>query len=312
MDARELKQFIDAIAELPLPPLTAPAHPPRQPKLADTEIAVLHVSDVQYGKVTDTYNSGVACNRLADLANRTARIIESRKGIARIDELRLYLGGDIVEGQSIFKGQPFLIDQPVYHQAVHGASTAIARMILRLLQVVDKIHVLGVRGNHGRDAEESPGNWDHVCYEITKHKLLGGQELFPERRKLNPRLTFAPIGKWYHVDRVFNWGNLVVHGDQFRGQFGGANFAKKYAGWIDSIPEPWDYIYFGHFHQFGSGVYNRRVWLANGTTESDNDYAQELFAATGAPMQRLAFYDKRHGLIADYPVYLEDRKANIK
>jgi hypothetical protein len=59
-------------------------------------------------------------------------------------------------------------------------------------------------------------------------------------------------------------------------------------------------------------VLNHRILLANGTTESDNDYAQEQLAACGHPCQRLAFFNAKHGLIADHQVFLAERLPQRK
>lgn len=304
-------EVIEAIQKLPPPNLSLPNYPLKQSKFKKEEIAVLHLSDVQWGKVTSSYNSDIARKRLFNLALATGRIIDARKHSARIDELHLYLGGDIVEGEDIFPGQKHLIDAPVYAQAIHGASASIARLVLRLLCHVSRIKIFSVRGNHGREAG-SPSNWDEVCYEIAKRDLLGGADLFPDRKVIQKRIEFGPIGDWFQVDKVFDWGNLLIHGDQLSGGLGGTGFKTKIAGWIDAIPDPWDYLWLGHFHQFSSWVINNRTVLVNGTTESDNQYAQESFAAVGVPCQRLSFFNAKYGLISDYQTYLSDRKPNRK
>ena len=112
---------------------------------------------------------------------------------------------------------------------------------------------------------------------------------------------------WYAIDRVFGWRNLLTHGDLIRGGFAGFPFygvGKKISGWSDALPEAWDNLYFGHFHTLASGRQNSRAWYCNGTVESDNDYARAELAATGLPMQRLQFFNARHGMVADRPIYL--------
>lgn len=306
------QEVIEAISKLPVHDFKAPGYPVGECSKVKSryEIAALHLSDVQWGKVTNSYNSDVAKKRLNELAIHTGKVIDARKHGAKIEELRLYLGGDIVEGEDIFKGQAHLIDAPVFAQAIHGASAAIARLAIRLLSHVERVKILSVRGNHGRDSSGGPGNWDEVCYEVAKRDLLGGANLFPERKKITNRITFGPIGHWYQLDRVFGWGNLIIHGDQMKGSLGGAGFKTKVAGWVDAIPGAWDYLWLGHFHQMSSWVVNSRVVMVNGTTESDNEYAQESFAAVGGPSQRLGFFDEKYGLIADYPIYLGERKPN--
>lgn len=303
-------EVLEVISHLPLPDLRCPGFPPKRSGKLPWEIPCLQVSDVQFGKRTATYNSDVARKRLFQLAANAGKCIDDRKSFARIEELHLYVIGDIVEGQRVFRGQAYHIDSTVQAQAIHGASAALARLVLRLLKHVDRVIVWCVRGNHGDEDDNSPVNWDEVCYEVFKRDLLGGQDLFPERKKIQARIQFKEIGSWFQVARAFRWGNLLVHGNQITGSLGGSGFKTKVAGWIDAIPEPWDYLWIGHFHTYSSWTVNKRTVFVNGTTETGNEYAQEDFAATGFPVQRLAFFNEKVGLAADCPIYLEERSAN--
>lgn len=281
------------------------------------EIAVLHVSDTQIGKATESYSSQVAVARLELLTRKALRIVNERRKTARVRDLRIYLGGDIVEGENIFPGQAHLIDDSVFDQACRTAPCAIAALIWNLARQFDTTTVQSVYGNHGRPGSKSAGshprtNWDRVSYESARLMLLGSDEM--PNKAARKRITFNIADSFYAVDRVFDWGNLVVHGHQIRGGFAGFPWygaGKKTWGWADSIPEPWDYLWFGHFHTYASAVLNHRIFLANGTTESDNDYALEELAAAGHPCQRLAFFTAEHGLTADYQVFLTDAGKRI-
>lgn len=273
------------------------------------EIAVLHYSDPQIGKITSSYDSAVAMARAEMLAKKTVQITEIRRSSSPIRECRVYLGGDIVEGESIFPGQAFLIDNPLIEQACNVAPMAISRMVRYLLENFEKVKVVCVPGNHGRNSKFSDPrtNWDMVACRVAKLMLSDTDG------NLLPRLEFDVPGSFFYVDRVFEWGNLIVHGDQIRGGFAGFPWygaAKKASGWADTIKEPWDYLWFGHFHTMTSGTLNHRTFLANGTTESDNEYALEQLAAAGWPVQRLAFFSANHGLISDNPVWLTDERRS--
>lgn len=302
------------------PPSFKIPEPPKllTPKGVDVEIAVLHYSDAQIGKVTPTYNTSVAEDRLMKLIQKTIQITNVRRTSAKIEEIHLYLGGDIVEGEQIFEHQPHEIDSSVFEQSIKAGSEMIVRAILLLLKNFKKVKVICVPGNHGRNGKYGGGghkdtNWDSVCYATVRRILLGSPS-FP-RNELKGRLVFEDDYNWYAVDRIFDWGCLVVHGDQISGgtagfPLNGAN--KKAWGWIDSIDQPWDFLFFGHFHTYASFTLNKRIVLANGTTESDNAYAQEQLAATGWPCQRLCFFNKKHGLISDNQVFLTDKRKPNK
>lgn len=293
------------------PDLAVPKMPKRdRRKIVDEEMAVLHVSDVQLGKVTSTYNSTVAAERLMLLADKALRITETRRTSAKIEELRLYLGGDLVEGEEIFPTQAHQIDQSLFDQAVKALPEAICKMTLKLLEGFRKIRIVTVPGNHGRQGPRNTRahprtNWDNVAHEVIKLWLMGPED----NPRLRDRLSMNISQSFFAVDRVYGWGNLMVHGDQITGGFAGFPWygtAKKAWGWIDSIPHPWDYLWFGHFHTPAAATLNHRIFLANGTTESDNTFAQAQLASGGYPCQRLAFFNEDHGLISDHWVYLTD------
>ena len=291
------------------PDLSIPPRPTPSRKKSE-EVALLHVTDTQIGKVTDSYNVGIADARLMQLADKVRTIVEVRRSAVKVDELVLLLGGDIIENENLFPGQQFEIgDRGVFDQAVRDAPAILARMIFRLLEVFPRIRVTAVSGNHGRSSPRSMGshprtNWDRVAYEVTKLMVLGPAGARPE---LDGRLTFEIADQFYSVPRVFDWGLLVIHGDQIRGGFGGFPWygvGKKAWGWADSIPEAWDFLYFGHFHQHACATLNYRTFFATGTPESGNVYAQEQLAAGGWPSQRLQFLNAEHGVIADHQVFL--------
>jgi hypothetical protein len=60
----------------------------------------------------------------------------------------------------------------------------------------------------------------------------------------------------------------------------------------------------GHFHNSRWLTVNKRTVLVNGSTESDNLYAQRKLKAMSDPMQWAAFFGEKHGLISLVPVYL--------
>lgn len=305
----------DVISDTPL--ISIPYVKP-QSKNGKEEIAILHISDTQIGKITTSYSSAVAELRLLDLIDKTILITDMRRSAATINEIRVYLGGDIIEGEDIFPHQAHEIDSNVAEQAIEIAPRILTQCIYKLLLNFNKVKVVGVPGNHGRNGPRhtsaSPKtNWDLVCYSTINDRVhrfdFEGVELLEER------LEFINNKDWYYVDHVFDWGNLVVHGDQITGGFAGFPWygaAKKAWGWIDSIPQPWDYMLIGHFHTFMSVVLNHRIVLANGTTESHNAYAQSQLAASGYPCQRLAFFDAEHGLISDNPIYLTTDRIPTK
>lgn len=306
-----------ALADAP-PSIKVPASPRRSKGGKYEEVAVLHISDTQCGKITRSYDTSVCEARVLECVEKAVYIAELRRSIARVDDLRIYLGGDMIEGEDIFPHQAHEIDSSVFEQAVVNFPRIATKAILKALEHFPKVRVCCVSGNHGRNGPRNTRahpktNWDSVCYEVTKAILLGTPE--HPRTALAGRLDFQIADEFYIVDRALGWGNLMVHGHQIGGGFAGFPWygtGKKAWGWIDTIEEAWDHLLFGHFHTPAMATLNRRRFYANGTTESDNDFAKEQLASAGDPCQRLLFLDEKHGVVSDTLLYLGDRRPNVK
>ena len=300
----------------PPPSLKFPPAPAKQGAKPSEEVAFMHLSDTQLGKETATYNSEVGCRRILDFFHKCIRLTEIRRNGATIKEVHLALGGDMIEGETIFGHQPHLIDQCVYDQACATAPTVIVEGILLLLANFERVKVVCVPGNHGRSGDKHGtnhprSNWDNVVYSTVKAMLLGPPSA-PRKDPELKRLEIVLADDFFVVDRIYDWGLLVVHGDQINGGGGGfplAGTVKKMVGWSDALDSAWDYMYFGHFHTYQSGTLNHRQWYCNGTTECGNLFAQEKLAATGPASQRLQFFSREYGVIADMQVYLSDKRT---
>lgn len=273
------------------------------------EIAVLDVSDLQLGKETPTYNIEVCRDRMKRLAEDVIRISKIQSTDHPVKKIHLQVLGDIVEGEGIFPNQSHHIESGLYKQILE-AHSILNQLVLDLLSYFQEVHFVGVIGNHGsirlKGDVDPETNMDRLVYAMVRNSFQNEK-----------RVTFdIPEGKgqrnWYSVNRVFDWGFLLAHGDQIRGMLPFNQALKKSMGWIDSIEEPWDFLHVGHHHTPTMITYNKRNVVINGSTESDNEYAQELLSATGHPTQWLGFVHPKKGVTAQYWVSLEDKIPQSK
>lgn len=277
------------------------------------EVAILAAGDWQLGKKTPTYNTQVCEQRIQRLAEKAIELGRLHARIKPIDELHLYLLGDMIEGDGgIFPSQAYLVDSSLFQQVgVHGPRI-LSNLIGELLNFFPKIHVVGVIGNHGNlkiqgGAVNPETNMDRLLYEIVKNMFRN-----------EDRVTWdIPQGdgerNFYAVDRLpGGWGSLLMHGDQIRGGVAGLgpSLQRKALGWIDSIPEEWDYLFYGHHHTPAMLTINRRQARCNGSSESNNTYAQESLAAIGHPTQWMGFVSPNQGITAEYWIHLEEKLPN--
>lgn len=298
--------------------LVYPPMPGKDRRALSEEVALLHCTDLHFGKVTRTFGPQEARNRILETAEKAIRITDARKDVAKIEELHLYLGGDIVEGEDLFKGQAHEIDRGAYEQ-VQFAAEAIVEMVLALTGRFREVHVFGVPGNHGRVSRfaSKTNNYDLMVYDRTELSLRGQEGRV--RRKLARRATFttpAPEDEFFIVDRVFRWGNLLVHGSQIKGGFAGYPWygaAKKAMQWGSAIGhrKPWDNLYCGHFHTRVHLDLGTRQLFGTGSIESSNSYALESMGASGVPSQNLHFISPRHAPIAEHAIGLIPRTPMV-
>ncbi len=288
----------------------SPPHLPRKDKrkVKEQETCVVHISDTQIGKKTPTYDFTIAEKRMKQLAKTVEKIVAARRTSAKIERCVILVGGDIVEGETIFSHQPWTVDGDLWEQAIKKAPTIISNFIIEMSAYFREVHVAAVPGNHGRSAPKNSSasprtNFDMIATIITR--------LIVSNSLKDDRVTWdVDHDSFYRVVDVEGHNLLLVHGDQISGGGGIGGYpltglAKKVAGWGASIPEHWESIFLGHFHRPMAGVIQSKMFYANGTTESDNDFALEIIGESGRPCQRVVFFNKEHGPISDSLVWLD-------
>jgi hypothetical protein len=279
----------------------APVPAPKTRKKGDLEFALLHLTDWQLGKLTDSYDSVVAESRARMCVEKTIRLTRIQRAAHPVDDCVVMLGGDMVEG-ILFPGAAYEIDSTTFEQ-VFTAARVIESALLALLAEFKDVRVHQVNGNHGRIGKrgENPrgDNWDRVLYQIVKDRLRD-----------QPRLMWMEPVAWYDIVQIGQYRALLVHGDQVK-SFGGNTPAfgimRKTTAWSSGVTEPFDDVYIGHYHscmtlQLPNGG---RVFMTP-SLESGSEYAREFVAARGRPAQRLHFVDPRAGRVtAEYVLWLD-------
>jgi hypothetical protein len=294
----------DAAAALEIPPVPKPAVDKRR----GGEVAVAVLSDWQLAKRTPSYNSEVCSRRVDAYAEKVIRLTNIQRADHPVKECRVYLLGDLVEGEMIFPGQAHRIDASLFRQVLTDGPKILGGFVRRMASEFESVRVVGVIGNHGaiggpvRREHHPETNADAMLYEVTRQLCasVGNVEWVP---------TFTPGERtWYAVDRVGEHGFLLYHGDQVRGGFAGLpwyGFSKKLLGWRSSGRLPhFNYALSGHFHTPNRMYLNGLTNWGNGSTESDNTYALEQLAASGEPCQWLLFCSPKQGVTAEYLVHL--------
>lgn len=293
----------DAALAVGTPP-PVPPPPKRRVGREGEEVGLLHLTDWQLGAGRGgAYGPDVCEHRIERCVQKVMRITDIERQGRPVRSLHIMLGGDMVEGVSIYPGQPWDVDASAFDQ-VFRASALIERVVVTLLGEFQKIHVWQVAGNHGRIGRKGDhprhDNLDNMVYRIARDRLAGQR-----------RLVWHDNRDWHQIVRVGEYRALLVHGDQIK-SFGGNlpafGIMRKATAWSSGVVEDFHDMWLGHFHQ------NMTLTLPNGgrvfmtgSPESGNEYAREFVAAKGKPSQRYALVDPEAGrLTGEWVLWLDD------
>lgn len=269
-----------------------PKPPPDRRKRSE-EVALAHLTDLQFGKQTESYSRDVCTNRVGQFVAKIRKLTEIQRADHPVRGCHLMLGGDMVEGTKIFPGQVFEIEAYLYDQ-LFGCADLIEWTVRQLLTIFDWVEVWEESGNHGRMGKkgEDPAtdNIDRMAYNIARRALAD-----------EPRLTWHPQTSWHQIVEIGNYRALLVHGDEIK-SFGGNTpafgISRKCNAWASGVVDPFQDVYMGHFHtaMVLTLANGGRVFVSS-STESGSVYAQEFVAALGVPSQRLNFIDPDAGRV---------------
>ena len=284
----------DAAVVLGRPP--AVPKPKADKRTRKAEVALLHLSDLHFGKATSTFNTEVARARLELLTSKVLKITEIERADHPVRDCHVALGGDLAENIGIFPGQIYEIDSATFAQ-VFAAVGSLEILFRSLFSTFDRVVVNEVWGNHGRIGRKGDNpRGDNI-------DRLIGRILLDRLQEFGDRLTwYEPTGGWYSIIEAGEYRALLIHGDQIK-SFGGNvpafGIVRKVNAWATGVLPPFTDCYLGHFHQ------PMRLQIANGkgrsfvnpSIESDSHYAKEFVAANGTPGQRLHFVDPVEGRV---------------
>lgn len=295
----------DNLHALTFAPSPRPA-PPR--KSRDDETAIVTFSDLQLGQVTATYNSDIAEQRVQTYADKVLRLVDLQRSEHPVRKAKLYLLGDLIEGELIVPSHPHQVDSSVYAQVALNGPRILTDFIRRLAaNFPDGVDVVSVPGNHGdvggpaRKMYNPETNFDRMLSTIVRHVFEASGE---------KRVTFTiPDGygrsSWYAVDYVGEVGFHLWHGHQARRTSSSSHlpFYKLVLGWAaGAIPEPFSVSICGHHHVPTMLSIGTRSLYINGTFASDSEYAIERLASNAKVGQWLLFATPKRGVTSQYLV----------
>ena len=273
-----------------------PALPKKDARKTKAEVALVHATDWQCGKKTQSYNIETLSQRIETFAEKIIELTEIQRAHHPVKECVIMFGGDMVEGVSIFPGQAYEIEAHLFEQ-LFEVSKIMEQMVRTLSACFEKVSVVCEYGNHGRLGRKGDmpngDNIDRVAYKITSDRT---QDL--------KNVTWQQSLDWYQIVEIGKYRALLVHGDEI-GSYGG--ILRKVSSWSTGVVEPFQDCYVGHFHTPTTlTMANAGRIFVSGSPESHNEYARAYVGAVGKPSQRLHFIDPQKGRVtSEYTCWLD-------
>lgn len=286
-------------------PAKATPRPARDKRTAkQEEVALIHATDWQRSKVTESYNSEICDARVNQFAYKVSEITEIMRADHPVRHGVVLFTGDMLEGCKIFPGQEWEVDATLFEQ-LFGVAYQMEQFVKDMLTIFETVEVVAEYGNHGRIGRPSDGfkrsdNFDRIAYEIVRNRLANEDRV----------IDFKQSPDWYQHHEIGNYAFMAVHGDEIK-SFGGNlpayGIMRKANSWATGVVEPFRDLYIGHYHQtMNLQLANGGFVYMTGSTESHNEFAAEFVAATGTPSQRINFVHPDKGFVTSQHIVFLD------
>jgi hypothetical protein len=243
------------------------------------------------------YNLNIAKSRIEKFFATIARLTEIERHGAKIDDLILWLGGDLMTGMIHEELAESNSKTPT--QVILWLQDRLADGLATLKPHFKRILIPTSYGNHGRTtvkprhATGAAHSYEWLLYRILEGRFHNDQQI-----------EFQIADSYFNFMTVFDRRLRFHHGDglKYQGGIGGLTIPteKAIASWNKS-PNRADLDLFGHWHQYQQS----RTWLCNGSLIGYNAYALSVVkAAFEPPTQTYFLLDKKRGRTMTAPIYL--------
>jgi len=277
----------------------------RRLKGSGESTAILACSDWHVAEVVDPstvnglneYNVAIARKRIKAMFERAAMMIDVARGLSKINELVVWLGGDFLSG-ALHDDQKES-DEISPTESVIVCEDLIVNGIRFLKKEVSMSRVLAVTsfGNHGRTTVKPRSTTSHV----TSFEQLMYWHLASTFKDAG--VSFKIENSYHNILPIYGRDYRFHHGDsvKFLGGSGGLGvpIGKAIAAWDKTITAHFDVC--GHFHQTSYA----RKYAINGSVVGYNSYAMRNKCDFEEPSQNLIVTSRKRGNVLATRVFAD-------
>lgn len=311
LEERIVAEFRSRLLDYPLRVVVPPLPAGHKTEATGDDVAVVVISDCHIGQVVDrreteadmAYNPAVFMARLHHLEIEVARIINQHP----VREVVVLFAGDIVHGQLGHSLEDNLT-LPIATQS-DLALHAFVPFLTRFSQLVERVQVHGVGGNHGR--------WPGTRKMPTERRWSQLDTIFYQSLQAVCQVNLANVHfeERFSARRLIDIGDfriLLLHGDQLRGgTYSSAGIQREMQRWLQRTVQtgqrPPNLIVLGDKHVSANLPVGLGEALINGSFVGEDVFAQNF--APSPPSQTLFFVSPAFGKTETHIIPLKSAKA---
>jgi hypothetical protein len=279
------------------------------------EDAVATISDVHIGNRNSfidfdtgekqvTYDSNVFVEFANNYTKNINELIKVNLAPAyQIDNLWIFMLGDIVENDVIYAGQRFFIDMDVGKQVITGMRV-FADMFKHFLKIFKNVHVINIPGNHGRtqhikEASPATRNFDYLFGKMLEIAFQN-----------NDRIEFICPDSYYWLQEIKGWRYYLHHGSSIRSWMGLPYYGVVRQSRERRLEVPFNIEIMGHFHRrMEIPIGSVKRTLVNGCWIPKSAYAWENYGDLTYPEQIIFGVSRKRPITWQFNVDLLDEKG---
>ncbi len=291
--------------------INAPSWLTRDKSNSHRSVIIAHTSDVHMGEVVratevggaGAYNPTIAKDRMKRYFETVCTIPFRWLHESPCDGIILTMGGDLTSGD--IHEELSATNALTSHQQLVQVVEVYVAGIKQLLSHYERVHLIGVPGNHGRTTHKSRAkqygalSYDTLAASMVRAAFLGDDRVSSQIAEGSDVWT-----------EVYGRGLVTTHGDKM-GTGGGMGFAgpilpivrggAKVRNQYQALGKSCDLILSGHYH-FSAAPPGM---LANGSVVGTSEYGYGLRFAPDEAKQWVARYSEAWGLCERLEVRLQ-------
>ncbi len=288
--------------------IPAPKIGPKK-KVGKPEDAILLLSDAHVGEKIDLdmssgineYSIDIFRKRLKTLAESIYDIVSLHSHMYPLENLWLICLGDLLDGESIYRGHKLNIEAGVMKQ-YKIAVEEFSGLIAYLLQLFPHIHFIGVPGNHGRigmlGESTEDTNWDYLLYYALR-----------ERFSNNDRIDFHIPESWFTIVNIKGHSCLCWHGDCVKTSAGipWSGVDKALKAMVGMTKNMIEYMFMGHYHTAGRTENSFGEMFVNGGFPGPSPFEIKQVMKVSTPSQWFCGINEHRGITWSYKLDLNEK-----